>query len=245
MGVPVLITAADTTAWTGEVYSGTELDRVNAAIAAFIEIFLLIRGVTVTTPAPPALVAIARLEVPRALNSEPGVSNERVGDLASGHAYGGAAYDLSPGAERALRRYARSIRKGVNTIRLVRPENWDVIAPTTSTGLSVTDVASTSISLSWAASTDARSVVGYRIYEGTTLVADVCETSATIYGLPPSTSHNYQVSAYDAGLEKGQELPAAFPWPDPVEDLPGSQIEAADHVHDTVVAAVGHAQASW
>jgi hypothetical protein len=129
----VLITAADITAWTGEIYTDSDLERVNAAIAdvsASIEIFLLTRGITVPDPVPALLVAVARMEVRRVLNSEPGVATERLGDLSSGYAYGGAAYDLSPGAEHALRRYVRSLRGVISSIQLVRPEYWDEVTGT-------------------------------------------------------------------------------------------------------------------
>lgn len=207
----MLITAADITAWTGETSTGADLDRVNTAIAdvsASIDIFLLSRGLTVPSPTPAALVAIARMEVRRVLNSEPGVSTERIGDLSSGYAYGGAAFDLSPGAERALKRYVRSVRGSVGYIQLVRPENWDEIPPTTPTNLAVTSVTADSISLSWLAATDNIVIAGYRVYEGTTLVADVCGTSATICGLAAGSSHTYTVLAYD-GLGNRSPLSAS------------------------------------
>ena len=131
----MLITASDITAWTGETYEGPALDQVNAAIAdvsASIEIFLLLRGITVPTPTPASLVAISRMEVRRYLNSEPGISNERIADLSSGYAYGGAAYVLSPGAESALQRYARTLKGSMGSIRLVRPERWDCVTETES-----------------------------------------------------------------------------------------------------------------
>jgi hypothetical protein len=44
------------------------------------------------------------------------------------------------------------------------------------------------------------------------------------------------------GFEEVQELARAFPIPDPIVDFPGGQVEAGDHVPDTVVTVVGGPQ---
>lgn len=118
----MLVTVADIEARTGTIYVGAELARVNAAIAdvsALIEDFC---KKTFLAPVPPAVVAIAAGEVRRNLNTEPGVANERVADLASGYAYGGAVLALTPDSERALRRVLRGTRGPIGYIQLVRPE---------------------------------------------------------------------------------------------------------------------------
>ncbi|HEV2784351.1 MAG TPA: cellulase family glycosylhydrolase [Actinophytocola sp.] len=80
--------------------------------------------------------------------------------------------------------------------------------PTVPTNLTVTGTTSSSISLSWTASTDDVGVVGYRVYEGSAVVASPAGTSATIGGLAPSTSHTYAVSALDAaGNESARSAP--------------------------------------
>ncbi|MCT9931035.1 glycoside hydrolase family 75 protein [Planotetraspora sp. A-T 1434] len=80
----------------------------------------------------------------------------------------------------------------------------DTQAPTVPGGLQVTGTTSSSISLSWSASTDNVGVTGYRVYEGGTVVASPSGTTATISGLSASTSHTYNVTAVDAaGNESG------------------------------------------
>jgi chitodextrinase len=70
--------------------------------------------------------------------------------------------------------------------------------PTVPTGLSSTGQTSTSISLSWTASTDSSSpVAGYDIYRNGTKVGTSTSTSFTDTGLSPSTSYSYTVDAYD------------------------------------------------
>jgi len=71
--------------------------------------------------------------------------------------------------------------------------------PGAPTNLQVTGVTSSSISLSWGASSG--TVTGYRVYEGATQRAQVTGTSATIGGLGACTSHTYTVRAYNANGE--------------------------------------------
>ncbi|HZN74276.1 MAG TPA: fibronectin type III domain-containing protein [Micromonosporaceae bacterium] len=63
----------------------------------------------------------------------------------------------------------------------------------------VTGTTSSSISLSWGASSG--TVTGYRVYEGTTVRATVSGTSATIGSLGACTTHTYTVAAYNANGE--------------------------------------------
>ena len=63
----------------------------------------------------------------------------------------------------------------------------------------VTGTTSSSISLSWGASSG--TVTGYRVYEGTTVRATVSGTSATIGSLGSCTSHTYTVAAYNSNGE--------------------------------------------
>ena len=74
----------------------------------------------------------------------------------------------------------------------------DTTAPSTPTGLTVTGTTSSSISLSWTASTDNVAVTGYNVYRGTTLAGTTATTSFTDPGLTASTQYAYTVSAYDA-----------------------------------------------
>jgi hypothetical protein len=73
----------------------------------------------------------------------------------------------------------------------------DTQAPTTPTGLSATP-ASTSVTLSWTASTDNLVVTGYKVYNGTTYVATSTSTNYTVTGLSASTAFTFGVSAIDA-----------------------------------------------
>ncbi|MEV0588389.1 glycosyl hydrolase family 18 protein [Nonomuraea sp. NPDC050310] len=72
---------------------------------------------------------------------------------------------------------------------------------------SVSSVTGTSIALSWGSSTG--TVTGYRVYEGSTQVAQVTGTSATITGLGTCTSHTYTVRAYNANGESAPSAPVS------------------------------------
>ena len=74
----------------------------------------------------------------------------------------------------------------------------DTEAPSTPTNLIVTGSTSSTISLSWTASTDNIGVSGYDIYMNGTIKTTVTGNSATISGLTPSTTYNFYVIAKDS-----------------------------------------------
>ncbi|GAB1818272.1 glycosyl hydrolase family 18 protein [Herbidospora sp. RD11066] len=74
----------------------------------------------------------------------------------------------------------------------------DTTAPSTPANLAVTGVTSSSVSLSWNASTDNVGVTGYLVYRGGTLVTTVTGTTFTDTGRAASTAYTYQVRARDA-----------------------------------------------
>lgn len=74
----------------------------------------------------------------------------------------------------------------------------DTQAPTAPTSLASTSKTSTSISLSWTASTDNVAVTGYDVYANSALKTTVSGTTATITGLTASTAYSIYVKAKDA-----------------------------------------------
>ena len=74
----------------------------------------------------------------------------------------------------------------------------DTEAPSTPTNLTVTGSTSSSISLSWTASTDNVGVSAYDIYVDGTLKTSSATNSATVTGLNPSTTYSFYVKAKDA-----------------------------------------------
>jgi hypothetical protein len=78
----------------------------------------------------------------------------------------------------------------------------DIIPPSTPASLTVTDIFSNQINLSWTASTDNVGVAGYKVYRNGIPVKSVAGTSFSNIGLTVSTQYCYQISAYDmAGNE--------------------------------------------
>ena len=74
----------------------------------------------------------------------------------------------------------------------------DTQTPTAPTSLASTSKTSTSISLSWNASTDNVAVTGYDVYANSVLKTTVSGLTATITGLTASTSYSIYVKAKDA-----------------------------------------------
>lgn len=76
----------------------------------------------------------------------------------------------------------------------------DTTAPSAPSSLTSTSVASTSVSLSWNASSDNVGVTGYKIYKGSSLAGTVSgsATSYTVTGLTASTAYTFTVKAVDA-----------------------------------------------
>ncbi len=74
----------------------------------------------------------------------------------------------------------------------------DTTPPTAPANLTSPSKTSTSVSLSWTASTDNVGVTGYDVYRGTTLAGSSTGTSYTATGLTASTAYSFTVRAKDA-----------------------------------------------
>ncbi len=74
----------------------------------------------------------------------------------------------------------------------------DTTAPSAPTSLTVSNPTSSSLTLSWTASTDNVGVVRYDVYRGGVLAGAVTATSSTLSGLSASTSYALTVKAVDA-----------------------------------------------
>ncbi|MEU1469004.1 glycoside hydrolase family 6 protein [Streptomyces sp. NPDC005761] len=74
----------------------------------------------------------------------------------------------------------------------------DTQAPTAPTGVTSTAKTSSSVSLSWTASTDNTAVTGYDVFRGGVKVGSSTTTSYTDSGLSASTAYSYTVKAKDA-----------------------------------------------
>lgn len=91
-----------------------------------------------------------------------------------------------------------SAASNVVTVSTTTQPGGDTQAPTAPTNLASTAQTTSSITLSWAASTDNVGVTGYDVYNGTALATSVTGTTATISGLAADTSYTFTVKAKDA-----------------------------------------------
>lgn len=74
----------------------------------------------------------------------------------------------------------------------------DTQAPTAPKNLTASNIAQTSVTLSWLASTDNVGVTGYEVFMGSTSLGTVTGTSANVTGLTAATAYSFKVRAYDA-----------------------------------------------
>nr|BFE57553.1 hypothetical protein GCM10020063_020790 [Dactylosporangium thailandense] len=87
---------------------------------------------------------------------------------------------------------------GLGSIGVGGSTGGDTTPPSTPTGLTSPAKTSSSVSLSWNASTDNVGVAGYKVLRGGTQVGTATTTSYTDSGLNASTAYTYTVRAYDA-----------------------------------------------
>lgn len=74
----------------------------------------------------------------------------------------------------------------------------DTQAPTVPSGLKVSGTTATTVSLTWAASTDNTGVTGYDVYREGTKIGGATAATFTDSGLSPATAYHYTVRAKDA-----------------------------------------------
>jgi len=77
-------------------------------------------------------------------------------------------------------------------------KNADTSAPTSPSNLTSPSQTTSSVALSWAASTDDIGVTGYRVYRNGVQVGTPTSTTYTDSGLTASTAYSYRVAAVDA-----------------------------------------------
>jgi YD repeat-containing protein len=91
----------------------------------------------------------------------------------------------------------------------------DTVAPSAPTGLAATAPTSSSVNLTWTASTDNVAVTGYKVYRGGTQIGTTSATSYTDNSVAGSTAYTYWVSAYDAaGNDSAQSNASTVTTPD-------------------------------
>ena len=84
----------------------------------------------------------------------------------------------------------------------------DTQAPSTPTGVGASNIASTSFTLSWTASTDAVGVTGYEVFRGGVSIGTPSGTTFNVTGLTASTAYSMRVRARDAAGNWSAQSPA-------------------------------------
>lgn len=103
----------------------------------------------------------------------------------------------------------------------------DTAAPSVPTGLSATAPTSTTVHLSWTASTDNVAVTGYRVYRNGFQIGTSATNSYTDNTTAGTTTYSYTVRAYDAaGNLSGQSNTATITTPDTIAPSTPSGLSA-------------------
>ena len=109
------------------------------------------------------------------------------------------AFRTGQGTVSALSNWAVTAAAGSHqTCGLAVTNPTDMTAPSAPTGLAKTSSTQTSLSLSWAASTDDVGIAGYTVYVNGTASSAAAGTSRTISGLSCGSTYTIGVDAYDA-----------------------------------------------
>lgn len=93
---------------------------------------------------------------------------------------------------------AGNLSASSNTVNVTTLASADTTPPTAPTSLTASGTTQTTTNLSWIASTDNVAVMGYEVYQGTTLKATVTTTSYAVTGLTAATAYTFSVKAKDA-----------------------------------------------
>lgn len=86
----------------------------------------------------------------------------------------------------------------------------DLLPPTTPGSLAASSIGATSLRLSWTAATDDNEVIGYDVYNGTTLLGSTTNILFyNVFGLSASTPYTFNIKSKD-GSGKVSTIPATL-----------------------------------
>ncbi|SNT35104.1 Por secretion system C-terminal sorting domain-containing protein [Ekhidna lutea] len=110
--------------------------------------------------------------------------------------YGSGSYSLS--SVDGTFKTGGSFGSSEATVFCIEEAGGDTEAPTAPTNLAASNVTETTLTLNWTASTDNVGVTGYDVYQGSTNIGTVTNTTANVTGLTSGTSYTFTVTAKDA-----------------------------------------------
>jgi chitodextrinase len=113
-----------------------------------------------------------------------------------GRWYGGAAYGWD-GVIDEVRLYNRALTSAEVSAIYTYTGTTTTTPPTVPGNVTATAISSTTINVTWTASTDSVALAGYQVYRNGTLVGTPTGLSYTDTGLAPLTAYSYAVAAYD------------------------------------------------
>jgi chitodextrinase len=105
----------------------------------------------------------------------------------------------------------------------------DVIPPSTPTGLQASNVASSSVTVTWASSTDNLAVAGYQIFRNGVQIGSTTGTSYGDSGLSPSTTYAYTVAAFDTSNNVSPQSQQLFVTTAAAPAIPPSFVQVSEN----------------
>lgn len=104
----------------------------------------------------------------------------------------------------------------------------DGVAPSVPTNVAASSTVSTTVNVSWAASTDNVGVAGYRVFRNGSQIGTSVTTSYVDGTVSGSTSYSYRVSAYDAANNSSaQSTAASVTTPDTIPPTAPTSLSAS------------------
>jgi bacillolysin len=93
---------------------------------------------------------------------------------------------------------AGNVSAASSAVNVTTLNDADTQAPTVPTNLAASNVTTTTVDLSWNASTDNVGVTAYEVFQGSSSLGEVTGTTAQVTGLTANTSYSFSVKAKDA-----------------------------------------------
>ncbi len=136
--------------------------------------------------------------------------------------YGNGSYALTSGSVTIVQGGAFGSSESTNFCVDTGSGGTDTTPPSTPGNLTASNITTSSVDLSWTASTDNVGVTGYNVYVNGTLVGNTTATSYTVSGLSASTTYNMSVTAYDAAGNESSPASISVTTATPPDTTPPS-----------------------
>ncbi|WP_410769640.1 carbohydrate binding domain-containing protein [Fontibacillus sp. BL9] len=135
-----------------------------------------------------------------------------------------------------------TVSVGANSAKIYAKPQTDTTAPSVPSNVSATVQSSTSVKITWTASSDNVAVTGYEVYRDGVKVGTATGTSYTDSGLSANTTYSYTVRAYDAA---GNKSAASSPPATATTGVPDTEAPSVPQNVSVTSSSSSSASVSW